>query len=81
MRPIKFKYHNKTLLKPQRMTDEECGSLPVHADGESCVSCWRLGFFERVRALVFGRIWLTVYGGVTQPPVSLFCGKKFFKEE
>lgn len=79
MRPIKFKYYNKMLLKPERM--EDCGSLPVHTDGKSCVSCWRLGFFERIRALVFGRIWLTVYGGVTQPPVSMNCRKKLFRKK
>lgn len=79
MRPIKFKFQNKTLLKPPTRDMEDCGSLPVNTDGKRCVSCWRLGFKERIRALVFGRIWLTVYGGVTQPPVSMVCNKTFFK--
>lgn len=78
MRPIKFKFHNRTLSKPEGM--EDCGSLPVFTDSKRCVSCWRLGFKERIRVLFFGRIWLTVYGGGTQPPVSMYCGRKFLKQ-
>ena len=77
MRPITFKFQNKTLLKPPGM--EACGSLPVFTDGKRCVSCWRLGFRERIKALFFGRVWLTVYGGVTQVPVAMYCGRKFLR--
>lgn len=77
MRPIMFKHQNRTLLKPSGM--EACGSLPVYTDGKSCLSCWRLSFKERMKALFSGRIWLTVHGGVTQSPVSMYCGKEFLK--
>jgi hypothetical protein len=40
MEPMKFEQANKELLKPQGMTDEECGSLPVFTDGKECISLW-----------------------------------------
>ena len=45
----------------------EVVDLPTYrADGQS-VSCWRLGWRERLRVLVTGRVWLHVLGG--HPPV------------
>jgi len=60
------------------MTEEECGSLWVYTDGKQCVSCWRLTFKERLLALLHGNIWLLVYCGHTQPPVTVLCGKTVF---
>jgi len=81
MLPIKFKEANKTLLKPESMTDEECRSLPVFTDGVACVSCWKLSWKERLFALIFGKIWLSVLSGKTQPPVWLACADTVFTEE
>jgi len=81
MLPIKFKEANMTLLKPASMTDEECKSLPVFTDGFECVSCWKLSWKERLSALVFGKIWLSVLSGKTQPPVWLACSDTVFTEE
>ena len=69
MKPIKFEQANKNLLKPESMTDEECSSLWVYNDGRECISCWRLTWKERIKALLFGRVWLSVLSGRTQPPV------------
>lgn len=78
---IKFKEANKNLLKPESMTDEECGSLWVYSDGRQCISCWRLTWKERIKALLFGKVWLSVLCGYTQPPVWLACdGTVFIKE-
>lgn len=71
MKPIKFEQANKNLLKPESMTDEECSSLWVYNDGRECISCWRLTWKERIKALLFGRVWLSVLSGRTQPPVWL----------
>jgi len=38
---------------------------------------WR----ERFSALFFGKVWLSVYSGQTQPPVWLMATKEIFKEE
>ncbi|MPM95042.1 hypothetical protein SDC9_142193 [bioreactor metagenome] len=78
MEPIKFKEANCELKKPSDMTDEECSSLPVYRDGRDCISCWKLSFIERFRALIFGRIWLGVLNGWTQPPVRLWARKTVF---
>ena len=80
MKAIKFKQANKNLLKPDSMTDEECSSLWVFTDGRQCVSCWKLNLKQRLSALFFGRIWLSVLSGYTQPPVWLDCTKTVFEE-
>lgn len=80
MKAIKFKEANKCLTKPDGMTDEECGSLWVHCDGVECVSCWKMSLKDRLLALLFGKIWLFVMFGETQPPVSVYCGRTAFEK-
>jgi len=67
--PVEFKEANKNLTKPQGMTDDECGPLPVYNDGTQSISCWLLPFKQRLRVLFTGRAWLCVVAGHTQPPV------------
>lgn len=81
MKPIKFKEATKNLLKPENMTDEECSSLWVYNDGQECVSCWRLTWKERIKALLFGKVWLGVLSGFTQPPVWMVCDKTVFTQK
>lgn len=81
MKPIKFKEATKNLLKPENMTDKECSSLWVYNDGRECVSCWRLTWKERIKALLFGKVWLGVLSGFTQPPVWMVCDKTVFTQE
>ncbi|MDR3133004.1 MAG: hypothetical protein LBU42_03150 [Prevotellaceae bacterium] len=82
MKPIKFKEQNRVLIKPKSMTDEQCGSLPVHAENGVCTSCWAMTFKERLNALLFGKIWISVLTGTsTQPPISIDCKKTIFKTE
>ena len=70
MKIVKFPQSNRTLGPPSGGEDW-CERLPIWTDGEDCVSCWRFSFIERVRILLFGRAWLWVRSGSTQPPVSL----------
>lgn len=81
MTPTNFKEANKDLLKPQGMTDNECGSLPVMTDGKQCLSCWQMTWKERFAALFFGKVWLCVLSGQTQPPVWMQCEKSVFETE
>ena len=81
MKPIEFKQQTKILLKPQSLTDEECSSLPVYSDGEQCVSLWKMSLKERLKALFFGRAWLYVLSGDTQPPVWIGCAYSVFKKD
>jgi len=74
MKPIEFKEQNKILTGK-----EPIKPLPIYNDGDMCQSCWRLNFAERLNVLVFGKIWLQIRGGLTQPPVSLICGRKGFE--
>lgn len=78
MKPIKFKEANKNLQKPSNMTDKECSSLWVFTDNKQCVSCWKLSFTDRLKALVFGKIWIGILTGTTQPPIWADCKKTVF---
>jgi len=80
MEPVNFEHANKNLLKPQGMTDEECGSLPVYTDGKECISLWKMTWRERFSALFFGKVWLFIYSGFTQPPVALMACREIFGE-
>ena len=81
LQPIKFKESNKVLTKPESMTEDECGNLHVFNNGKQSISCWKLNFKQRLNALLFGKIWLCVYAGHTQPPVWLDCSKTIFIKE
>jgi len=72
MNPIDFPEKTKVLSKPPNMTDEECGPLAVHVTPTGyCVSCWKPSWRERLSMLLFGRIWVWVLSGQTQPPIAL----------
>ncbi|MFA6714991.1 MAG: hypothetical protein WCS27_06420 [Victivallaceae bacterium] len=71
MIPVDFKERNRTLVKPDSMTDEECISLPVFTNGQVCVSCWEMSEEEKQELLKTGKVWLSVWSGATQPPVCV----------
>ena len=78
MNPVIFDQANRNLLKPDSMTDEECANLPVYTDGSVCISLWKMTWKERLSALFFGRVWLWVHSGETQPPDALSVERKIF---
>jgi len=80
MKPLDFKEANKILYRPKSMTGDECSSLKVYSDSEQCVSCWGLSWKEKLLALLFGKVWLYVISGKTQPPVALTCERTVFNE-
>lgn len=79
MRPIRFPEVNKT-LKPPMGHEASVKDLPVWTNNDMVASCWRLSFWERIRALIFGRVWLQVltHKG-TQPPVAMSCYRSIFE--
>lgn len=77
MKPVKFEEMNKTLSKPDSMTEEECGSLHIWNDGIECISCWELSEAEIMEVVNTGRIWARVYSGKTQPPISIQADSPF----
>lgn len=80
MEPKQFDQANKNLLKPEGVTDKDCGSLPVFTDGKVCISLWQMTWGERLKALFFGKVWLFVHSGQTQPPVALMVEKEIFTQ-
>jgi len=84
MRPITFKYANRTLGAPEGEYPEDVAGidpLPVWTNGRQCVSCWKMSWRERLAALVFGRVWLAVLSGSTQPAVGITATRAYLKED
>ncbi len=87
MKPIKFREHNSMLTKPSNMTDKECGPLQVfktysggqtHGNEDRIISCWKMSLIDRIRAVLFGKIWVDVHARFTHPPLALDCRKTIF---
>lgn len=77
MKPLHFKEANVELKKPASMTDEECGSLWIYqSKHDECISLWTVPFWQRLKFLFHGKLWLGVLSGKTQPPVWLDMNKK-----
>lgn len=71
MEPLNFPEANSELSAPIGMPTDECSNLHVMTDGKQCLSLWSMSWRERLSALLFGRVWLCVLSGKTQPPVWL----------
>jgi hypothetical protein len=57
-------------------------TLPVWTDGEQVVSCWKMSLRERISAIVFGRVWLSLLtGSRTSPPVYAQVSSHYFVEK
>lgn len=83
MKPLHFEEAHIELKKPASMTDDECGSLWVHrSENGECISLWTVPFWQRLKFLFHGKLWLGVNSGNTQPPVWLDMTKTvFIKQE
>jgi hypothetical protein len=78
MKPMKFKQSNRVLLKPESMSEKDCGTLYVYTDGKQCISCWGLSLKERLGILLHGKVWVMLLSGSTQPPLSVSCERTVF---
>lgn len=67
-KPVEFVGQNGVLGPPKGMTDEECGSLPILQNGDTIVSCWKIPFWQRIKLLWTGVVWLGVLSR-GMPPV------------
>jgi hypothetical protein len=65
------------LKRPAHMTEEECGTLAVFQTGQHCISRWVPTWRERLLILVGAPIWLWVWSGNSQPPVTLSVDSPF----
>lgn len=83
MRPTEFKLSNAVLQPSGAAYSENVTGvkpLPIWTDGEQCLSCWRMTWRERVSALVFGKVWISVLTGKTQPPIFATAVKEYLHE-
>jgi len=83
MKPVAFRLSNKVLRPGGGEYSENVTGvdpLPIWTDGEQCVSCWRMSLHERLAALLFGRVWVSVLSGSTQPPFCVTAEREYLKE-
>lgn len=83
MQPIAFSYQNRVLQPSGKKYSANVTGvepLPIWTDGEQCVSCWRMSWRERLSALLFGRAWLALLSGETQPPAWIRVSREYLKE-
>lgn len=84
MKPSSFEHANRH-LRPSgaQYSDNVEGvePLPVWTDGEQCVSLWRPTWRERLSCLVFGKVWLALLSGQTQPPALVVACREYLTDE
>ena len=79
MRPLNFKEATIELKKPSSMSDEECGSLFIYnTEKGECISLWTVSFWNRLKFLFHGKLWIGILSGKTQPPIWLDMNKTIF---
>ena len=84
MKAIPFKYANQVLQPSKQKYSKNVtivSPLPIWTDGERCVSCWKMSWRERLSALFFGRVWLALLSGRTQPPACLITHRRYFRKD
>jgi hypothetical protein len=77
MTPTNFPEASQILGPPPGM-DQPVASLPIWTDDQQCVSCWRPTWRERLSVLFFGRVWVQVMSGRTQPPIAVSASRSIF---
>jgi len=83
MKPTQFRYSNRILQPSGKRYSPNVTSvapLAVWTDGEQCVLCWKMSLPERLSALLFGRVWLALLSGETQPPACVVASKEYLQE-
>jgi hypothetical protein len=77
MTPTQFPQANTNFTAPESMPD--CGDLPTFRGSGQIISCWKMSWKERLKALITGKVWLGVAGSA-QPPVWLATQSPFPKK-
>lgn len=78
MKPALFEGHDTVLGAPAGWDAEkngECQGLPIMREKGACLSLWELDAKERMSIACGANVWLQVFSGQTQPPVSLSVGR------
>lgn len=83
MKPSEFKHANRHLMPSGAEYGENVtGVEPLHVwtDGEQCLSLWRPSWRERLSILFFGKVWLALLSGQTQPPACVVACREYLGE-
>jgi hypothetical protein len=67
--PVEFKGANRVLTAPKGRDSLSCSDLHVYNNGHSSTSCWKLSQEEIEEIVKTGKIYVTVWFGMSQPPV------------
>jgi len=59
MKPVEFKHQNTVFAKDQPEYQPLPALILDTPEGE-VISCWKLSFNERLKVLMFGRVWLSL---------------------
>jgi len=59
MKPVEFKHQNIVFAKDQPEY-QPLPALRIDSPTGEVVSCWKLSFKERIKVLVFGRVWMSL---------------------
>jgi len=59
MKPVEFKHQNIVFAKDQPEY-QPLSALKIDAPTGEVISCWKLTFKERLKVLVFGRVWMSL---------------------
>ena len=81
MKPINFPEANKTLRAPSQKSDHQIDELRIFNYRERCISLWKPTLKERLSILLFGRVWLDILSGETQPPVAIVGTRTYLHSE
>lgn len=71
-----FKNLNENVLKKES-TENGYENKWLYTERE-CVSCWKIPFWQRIKLVFHGNIWLYALSGSMQPPIKLQCKKSIF---
>lgn len=74
MKPVEFKGQNSTTMP----VEGEEGRLPICMTDKGFITCWKLSFADRVRAVVFGRVWSYNYTPKCYHQISMECMRDIF---
>ena len=86
-KPIDFKESNILLNVCEEHKKQ--GVLPIRIarvkyadDIEAVVECWKLTLRERLLAVLFGKVWVSIMVDVRHvPPIYIECSKTFLNRE
>lgn len=85
MKPVKFKEVNATMMPEEYQSlikahpkEREDGKLPICVLSDGWLSCWKLSFADRIRAVIFGRVWIYNFSPKYHYPISMECMRNIF---